>query len=151
MPKPPLPEESIFAQALEINSASERAVFLDRVCRDNPALRAEVEALMRADAWAGDLLDLPDPPAATVVFGSGKQMWLTIPRLTFGHQGVRSLLSAVPARKTSLLRSTAANPHGRRFRAFPSPPSQRDGTRRTRANRRVAIRQSFLKMEFAEV
>jgi serine/threonine protein kinase/tetratricopeptide (TPR) repeat protein len=55
-----LPEESIFAQALEISSAAERAAFLDRACGDNPALRGEVEALLRADERSGDLLDLPE-------------------------------------------------------------------------------------------
>src|SRR5262249_31702730 len=59
-------EESIFAQALEIGSASERAAFLDRACGDNAALRAEVEALLRAHERSGDLLDLPEKPAATI-------------------------------------------------------------------------------------
>ena len=45
MTEPSLPEESIFAQALEIDSPAERAAFLDRACGQNPALRAEVEAL----------------------------------------------------------------------------------------------------------
>jgi eukaryotic-like serine/threonine-protein kinase len=56
----PLPEESIFAQALEITSATERAAFLDRACSDNQALRTEVEALLRAQERSGDLLDLPE-------------------------------------------------------------------------------------------
>ena len=45
MTEPPLPEESIFAQALEITSAAERAAFLDRSCGNNLALRTEVEGL----------------------------------------------------------------------------------------------------------
>jgi serine/threonine protein kinase len=65
MSEPSLPEESIFAQALEITSASERGAFLDRVCGDNPALRAEVEALLRAHERSGDLLDIPDNAQAT--------------------------------------------------------------------------------------
>ena len=40
MNEPSLPEESIFAQALEIDSPAERAAFLDRACGQNPALRA---------------------------------------------------------------------------------------------------------------
>ena len=48
MTEPSLPEESIFAQALEIGSPAERAAFLDRACGENPALRAEVEALLGA-------------------------------------------------------------------------------------------------------
>jgi hypothetical protein len=55
MTEPSLPEESIFAQALEIASAAERAVFLDQACGNNPALRAEVEALLRASERSGDL------------------------------------------------------------------------------------------------
>ena len=47
MTEPPLPEESIFAQAIEITSAAERAAFLDRACGHDQALRTEVEALLR--------------------------------------------------------------------------------------------------------
>jgi tetratricopeptide (TPR) repeat protein len=65
MPDPPLPEESIFAQAQEIESAAERAAFLDRTCGDNRHLRAEVEALLRAAELSGDLLDLPEHSPAT--------------------------------------------------------------------------------------
>ncbi len=60
MTEPPLPEESIFAQALEITSAAERAAFLDRACGQNQALRTEVEALLCAQERSGDLLDMPE-------------------------------------------------------------------------------------------
>jgi serine/threonine protein kinase/WD40 repeat protein len=65
MTEPSLPEESIFGRALEIADASERAAFLDRACGHNPALRAEVEALLRAHEQSGDLLDLPEELAVT--------------------------------------------------------------------------------------
>src|SRR4051812_14265664 len=65
MTEPSLPEESIFAQALEIRTAAERGAFLDRACRSNQALRAEVEALLRAHERSGDLLDLPENAAVT--------------------------------------------------------------------------------------
>src|SRR6185369_14965621 len=65
MTEPSLPEESIFAQALEMASAVERAAFLDRACGKNPALRAEVEALLRAHERSGDLLDLPEKMRTT--------------------------------------------------------------------------------------
>ena len=65
MTEPPLPEESIFAQALEINSAAERTAFLDRACGNNQALRAEVEALLCAEERSGDLLDLPENAPVT--------------------------------------------------------------------------------------
>jgi serine/threonine protein kinase len=65
MTEPLLPEESLFAQALELRTAADRAAFLDRACADNPALRAEVEALLRAHERSGDLLDLPEQLPAT--------------------------------------------------------------------------------------
>jgi serine/threonine protein kinase/Flp pilus assembly protein TadD len=65
MTEPSLPEESLFAQALEIETPAERAAFLDRACANNPALRAEVEALLRAHERSGDLLDLADKPQPT--------------------------------------------------------------------------------------
>src|SRR5579875_3750846 len=66
MTVPSLPEESIFAQALEITSPSERAAFLDQACGDNQALRTAVEALLRAHEQSGDLLDLPEKLPATL-------------------------------------------------------------------------------------
>jgi hypothetical protein len=66
MIEPSLPEESIFGQALEITSVAERAAFLDRACGDNAALRAEVEALLRAHERSGDLLDLPESVQPTM-------------------------------------------------------------------------------------
>ena len=59
-----LQEETIFGHALELGSDAERAAYLDCACGANRTLRAEVEALLRADARAGDLLDLPEGPAA---------------------------------------------------------------------------------------
>src|SRR5437764_4536910 len=64
MTEPSLPEESIFGQALEIASAEERSANRDRACGADPALRSEVEALLRAGGRRGDLLDLPDLGAA---------------------------------------------------------------------------------------
>jgi serine/threonine protein kinase/tetratricopeptide (TPR) repeat protein len=63
MPETPLREESVFAQALDVPFA-DRLKFLDCACGGDPLLRAEVEALLRADALSGDLLDLPDQVTA---------------------------------------------------------------------------------------
>ena len=60
MTEPPLPEESIFAQALEITSATLRAAFLDQACGHRQALRTAIEDLLRAQERSGDLLDLPE-------------------------------------------------------------------------------------------
>ncbi len=73
MAEPSLPEESIFAQALEMESATERAAFLDRACGDNAALRAGVEALLRATQKSGDILDLPENAAETADLPSGER------------------------------------------------------------------------------
>ncbi len=62
-----LPEESIFAQALEIESTADRGTYLQRACGGNQTLRAEVEALLRANQRSGDLLDLPETRASTMV------------------------------------------------------------------------------------
>jgi len=51
--------EEIFHEAVEISDPNERATYLDRVCGDNDKLRAQVEALLHADAEAGDFLESP--------------------------------------------------------------------------------------------
>jgi len=44
-PQPTL-EEALFELAAQKPTASERAAFLDGVCRDNPALRARLDVLL---------------------------------------------------------------------------------------------------------
>lgn len=56
-------DESIFAEALAIGSPAERAAYLDRACAGNPALRAEVQALLDAHA-ASNPLDQPPADVA---------------------------------------------------------------------------------------
>jgi hypothetical protein len=46
----------IFAEALRLTNADERAAYLDQVCAGDPALRQEVESLLGAYAQAGDFL-----------------------------------------------------------------------------------------------
>jgi eukaryotic-like serine/threonine-protein kinase len=57
---------SIFADALEIEGAEQRADYLDRACGADSALRQEVETLLQAQADAGRFL-----PARSVATGSG--------------------------------------------------------------------------------
>ena len=47
MTEPSLLAETIFAQALELESAAKREAFLDQACGDAPTLRAEIESLLR--------------------------------------------------------------------------------------------------------
>jgi serine/threonine protein kinase/tetratricopeptide (TPR) repeat protein len=65
MTEPSLPEESLFAQALEFVTVVERAAFLDRACGTNQELRAELDALLRAHQRSGDLLDLTNQAPST--------------------------------------------------------------------------------------
>ena len=59
-------EESVFAEALQIQDAQERAAFLERACAGDPALRQNVESLVSAYD-AGRFLEAPAAaPAATV-------------------------------------------------------------------------------------
>lgn len=51
--------KSIFGEALAIESAEQRAHYLDRACRDNPMLRAEVEDLLASSEGAGSFMEAP--------------------------------------------------------------------------------------------
>ena len=64
MPETPDRTESIFAAAVALASGAERAAYLDQACVGDGALRAHVEALLRAHERAGHLLDRPVPGAA---------------------------------------------------------------------------------------
>jgi WD40 repeat protein len=59
-------EESVFAEAQEIQNPQERAAFLDRVCAGDPGLRREVESLLAAYT-AGQFLESPAPLPVTFV------------------------------------------------------------------------------------
>src|SRR5438093_1469334 len=60
-------EEEIFHQALARSSPEERAAYLEQACAGDSALRAAVEALLRANVGASGFLDQPAPvPVATV-------------------------------------------------------------------------------------
>jgi hypothetical protein len=84
-----------FHAALE-RSSHERAVFLDEACRDNPALRKEVEAMLEADADADGVLDQPLPidqysnALSPLFLGSGEQVgpWRIVSELGRGGMGV---------------------------------------------------------------
>jgi serine/threonine protein kinase/Flp pilus assembly protein TadD len=52
-------EEDIFHQALARSRPEERAAYLDRACAGDPALRASVEALLRANIGASGFMDRP--------------------------------------------------------------------------------------------
>jgi WD40 repeat protein/serine/threonine protein kinase len=55
-------EEEIFHQALAQSSPKERAAYLEQACASDPALRASIEALLRANVGASGFLDPPDLP-----------------------------------------------------------------------------------------
>jgi WD40 repeat protein/serine/threonine protein kinase len=60
-------EEEIFHEALARSCPEERAKYLEQACAGNPALRASVEALLRANIGASGFMESPGPaPVATV-------------------------------------------------------------------------------------
>src|SRR5215468_542087 len=66
-------DEEIFHQALARTDPEERAAYLERACAGDPALRASVEALLRANEGASDFLARPAPgPGATVEAPAGE-------------------------------------------------------------------------------
>jgi serine/threonine protein kinase/tetratricopeptide (TPR) repeat protein len=61
-------EQSIFLHAIGLPSPEERAAYLDEACRGDPALRAELDALLAAhDRLGGGLADTGVRDAATTV------------------------------------------------------------------------------------
>jgi serine/threonine protein kinase/tetratricopeptide (TPR) repeat protein len=67
-------EEEIFHQARAQTDPGERAAYLERACGGDAALRAAVEALLRADVGASGFLDRPPPdPDATVDVLTGER------------------------------------------------------------------------------
>lgn len=67
--------KDIFADALALTSLTERGACLERACAGNPALREEVESLLRAHDQAEGFLQPPVSPSAA-------QQTMLIPRLT---------------------------------------------------------------------
>ena len=59
--------KSIFGRALDIESADERAQYLDEACRGADELRVEVDALLNAIAEAGDFLGGSVPEVAPTI------------------------------------------------------------------------------------
>ena len=53
--------ESLFAAAVALASAPERAAYLDRACAGDAALRGHVERCCAPTSAAGHLLDRPVP------------------------------------------------------------------------------------------
>jgi serine/threonine protein kinase/tetratricopeptide (TPR) repeat protein len=59
-------EESVFAEALQVQDPGGRAAYLDRACAGNPGLRKSVEALLSAYE-SGQFLEAPARAAAATV------------------------------------------------------------------------------------
>jgi serine/threonine protein kinase/WD40 repeat protein len=55
--------KSVFGRAAEIAAPAERAAYLDQACAGRPAVRAEVETLLRALGNAGSFMGSPAAPA----------------------------------------------------------------------------------------
>jgi serine/threonine protein kinase/uncharacterized protein HemY len=64
-------EEEIFLEALARSQPEERAAYLERACAGKPALRASVEALLRANVGATGFLERPAPAVAATAAEPG--------------------------------------------------------------------------------
>src|SRR6516164_3994740 len=52
-------ERSIFVAALEVDDPVERAAYIERACAGDPALRSQVEELLKAHQQPGPFMDRP--------------------------------------------------------------------------------------------
>jgi serine/threonine protein kinase/lipopolysaccharide biosynthesis regulator YciM len=76
MPESPDRIESLFAAAVALATPAARAAFLDEACANDPALRARLDALLRAHDRANPLLDQPgviDPERTGIHVPAGEQ------------------------------------------------------------------------------
>src|SRR5690242_8634101 len=58
-------ERSLFLAALDIDDPTERSAYLDRACGGDPALRGQVEQLLKAHEEPGYFMDRPALTLAT--------------------------------------------------------------------------------------
>ena len=59
--------ETIFAEAIEIESADQRAAYLDNACGKNPRLRRDIEKLVMDHFRAGNFLEKPAAQMAATI------------------------------------------------------------------------------------
>jgi WD40 repeat protein/serine/threonine protein kinase len=62
--------QSIFGRALEMESAADRAAYLDQACGPDAGLRAEVQELLAANGRAGEFMRQPAAAVAAGIIGS---------------------------------------------------------------------------------
>jgi serine/threonine protein kinase/Flp pilus assembly protein TadD len=62
--------DSLFAAAVEIESAAERATFLDQACGENHQLRGELERLLHSDEQAKSFLERPPAELGATILTS---------------------------------------------------------------------------------
>lgn len=66
--------DSLFEAALDIESAEERAVFLDKACGNDLELREQLERLLQSNEQAGSFLDKPLPELESTIFSKGRNL-----------------------------------------------------------------------------
>ena len=62
----------IFQNAIEIEDPAKRSRYLENACKQDPKLRAEVEALLRAHEKAGDYLEIPAVDSNVTIDGKAQ-------------------------------------------------------------------------------
>src|SRR4029450_9883475 len=83
--------DELLERALEV-APEDRPAFLDRACNNDPALRSQLEKLLRAHEHAGDFLAAP--ALETAGGGIPREFAATFIGQTLGHYEVTSRLGA---------------------------------------------------------
>src|SRR5260221_11501392 len=90
--------EEVFGRAIELSSGAARDQFVNAQCDGNPALRGEVESLLRAHQSAGSFLRLPEPPHRTAPPKNSSQGTAILSAAAYADAFLRDGVAHDPAR-----------------------------------------------------
>ena len=88
----PATEKSIFLDALDIESPSDRAAFIEAACQGNPELAASVSALLREHEREDNPIDKPIAQGVNLQLGTVDETALVPPQAEPSHQALGTLI-----------------------------------------------------------